>query len=61
MRRCREDNSRCRVAVRFDKCGTYATSQTHYGFDWGNTQRAVQMMALNECGSNSCVAVSECE
>ena len=62
MKRCRkEGNANCRVVVRFDKCGAYATSQTHFGVGWGNSQRAAQTMALNECGSNCRVAVSECE
>lgn len=62
MRRCRsEGNTHCRVVVRFDKCGAYAVSSGHYGVGWGTSLRAAQNMALNQCGSNCRVVVSECE
>ena len=62
MRRCRsEGNTHCRVVVRFDKCGAYAVSSAHYGVGWGTSLRTAQNMALDKCGSNCRVAVSECE
>lgn len=62
MRRCREHgNAKCRVVVRFDKCGAYAVSHSHYGVGWGTSLRAAQTHALKECGANCRVVVSECE
>lgn len=62
LRRCRsEGNKDCRVVVRFDACGAYAVSDRHYGTGWGNTLRAAQNRALEQCGSNCRVVVSECE
>lgn len=62
MRRCRQEgNKSCRVVLRFDKCGAYAVSSSHFGVGWGNSLRAAQTMSLKECGSNCRVVVSECE
>ncbi len=62
MRRCRsEGNTHCHVVVRFDKCGAYAVSSARFGVGWGGSLRTAQNMALDACGSNCRVAVSECE
>ncbi len=62
MDRCRsKGNTHCRIVVRFDKCGAYAVSQADFGVGWGNSLREAQNAALNRCGSNCRVAVSDCE
>jgi Domain of unknown function (DUF4189) len=63
MKQCRSSgNSSCRVVVRFDVCGAYASSKSYYGVGWGNTAAEAQRRALDECGQGSCkILVSDCE
>ena len=63
MADCRKaGNKGCRVVVRFDKCGAYASSKKYSGVGFGSTLAVAQKKALEECGSGSCkVHVAECE
>ncbi|MGY8904251.1 MAG: DUF4189 domain-containing protein [Burkholderiales bacterium] len=60
---CRKSgNKGCKVVVRFDKCGAYASSAKVFGIGYGSSLAAARKMALDECGSGSCkIAVAECE
>ena len=62
LRECRKrGNDTCKVVVRFDTCGAYVSSRTHYGIGWGGTLAAAQSMAQEKCGSGCAVVASECE
>lgn len=62
MRRCRSaSNHDCRVVVRFDTCGAYAASRGHWGVGWGTTERRAENMALDQCGANCRIVISDCE
>lgn len=63
MRQCRQnDNDDCKVVVRFDSCGAYATSSKYYGVGWGESRREAERMALADCGRSSCaVIIAKCE
>lgn len=57
----RAGNDDCRVVVRFDTCGAYAVSATHFGVGWGGSERAARAMAQEECGGNCRIVVSGCD
>jgi hypothetical protein len=62
MKECRESgNENCKVVARFDTCGAYAASRKFYGVGWGTSQKAAERMALENCGRNCEVVISECE
>lgn len=62
LRRCRSaSNHSCRVVVRFDQCGAYAVSRGHFGVGWGNSERGAENMALDQCGANCRIVISDCE
>lgn len=62
MRQCRSTgNQNCRVVLRFNGCGAYAVSHSHFGVGKGRTRRAAEKDALEGCGAGCRVAVSECE
>ena len=63
MQQCKSSgNDSCKVVVRFDVCGAYASSKKYFGVGWGNTEAEAQRKALDECGQGSCkILVSDCE
>lgn len=63
MKQCKSSgNSSCKVVLRFDGCGAYASSKKVYGVGTGKTEAEAQKNALDECGNKSCkVVVSDCE
>ncbi|MCE7027288.1 DUF4189 domain-containing protein [Jiella avicenniae] len=63
LKNCRDEgNGNCKVVVRFDTCGAYAGSADYFGIGWGESQRAAESAALEQCGNNSCrIVVSDCE
>lgn len=62
MKQCKESgNENCKVVARFDTCGAYVASKKFYGVGWGATKRAAEGMALEQCGSECKVVISECE
>ena len=63
LKQCRSSgNSSCKVVVRFDVCGAYASCKKYFGGGWGNTDAEAQRKALDECGQGSCkILVSDCE
>jgi hypothetical protein len=59
---CKEEgNTSCKVVVRFDKCGAYASSKDFYGVGWGNSKQAAIDMAKEKCGDHCKVIVSDCD
>lgn len=62
MRKCRaEGNKNCKLVVRFDQCGAYAANKKSYGVGWGSSEGAAKRMALDQCGGNCRIVVSDCE
>lgn len=62
MKQCREAGNRhCKVISWFETCGAYAVSRKYYGAGWGSTKRRAEDMALDKCGKNCEVVISECE
>lgn len=62
LHQCRAaSNTNCTVIVTFDTCGAYAVSYRHSGVGWGRTEAQAVSMALDECGPNCRVVVSQCE
>ncbi len=63
MAECRKQgNKGCKVAVRFDTCGAYASSRKNSGIGYGRTEDVARTMAMNECGTKACkIVVAECE
>ncbi len=62
MAECRKQgNKACKVAVRFDACGAYASSRKNSGIGYGKTEDVARTMAMNECGTRACkIVVAEC-
>ncbi len=60
---CRKQgNKSCKVVVRFDKCGAYASSRKNAGIGFGGTLNLAKAKALEDCGANACkIIVAECE
>lgn len=62
VRECKKaGNSSCKVAVRYDTCGAYATSKDYTGVGWGSTEGEAKANALEACGAGCRVAVSDCQ
>ncbi|KIL99543.1 hypothetical protein CCC_04059 [Paramagnetospirillum magnetotacticum MS-1] len=62
VRECKKaGNSSCKVAVRYDTCGAYATSKDYTGVGWGSTEGEAKANALEACGKGCRVAVSDCQ
>lgn len=63
MAQCRKQgNKNCKVAVRFDSCGAYASSRKNSGIGYGKSEDVARTMAMNECGTKACkIVVAECE
>lgn len=62
LKQCKDSgNENCKVVARFDTCGAYAASNEYYGVGWGGTKQAAIGMAMEKCGENCRVVVSECE
>jgi hypothetical protein len=63
MKECRKQgNKNCKVAVRFDTCGAYASSRKNSGIGYGKSVDVARTMAMNECGTKACkIIVAECE
>ena len=63
MAECRKQgNKGCKVAVRFDTCGAYASSRKNFGIGYGRSEDVARTMAMNECGTKACkIVVAECE
>jgi hypothetical protein len=63
LAQCRkEGNKGCKVAVRFDTCGAYASSRKNFGVGYGRSVDVARTMAMNECGTKACkIIVAECE
>ncbi len=62
MKFCREHGDHCKVAVWFETCGAYATSNRYYGYGYGSTKATATRNALKMCGRDSCaIVVAECE
>ncbi|MCW5649000.1 MAG: DUF4189 domain-containing protein [Ramlibacter sp.] len=60
---CRKQgNKNCKVAVRFDKCGAYASSRKNSGIGYGASIDVARTKAMNDCGTSACkIIVAECE
>lgn len=62
VRECKKaGNSSCKVAVRYDTCGAYATSKDYTGVGWGSTEGEAKSNALEACGAGCRIAVSDCQ
>ncbi len=62
MAECRKaGNKSCKVAVRFDKCGAYAASKSHFGTGWGSSKAAATTNAMESCGAGCKLVVAECD
>jgi hypothetical protein len=63
MRECRlAGNTACKVVVRYDLCGAYATSRSYAGIGWGESEEQAKRAALKDCGNASCrIVVSDCD
>lgn len=62
VRECKKaGNTSCKVAVRYDTCGAYATSRDYTGVGWGSTEGEAKANALEACGKGCKVAVSDCQ
>lgn len=63
LKACRKSgNTHCKVVVRFDKCGAYATSKKYYGVGYGSSLKKAEAMALDACGNSRCeIKISDCE
>lgn len=58
----KQGNKNCKVVVRFDKCGAYASSKKNSGIGFGATEGVAKSKAMEECGTGACkIIVSECE
>lgn len=54
-------NKNCKVAVRYDSCGAYASSRSSSGVGWGKTESIAKSKAMEECGSGCRIVVSDCD
>ncbi|WP_291000827.1 DUF4189 domain-containing protein [Ferrovibrio sp.] len=62
MAECRKaGNKGCKIAVRFDTCGAYAASKTHFGVGWGESKAIASSKALAECGGSCKLVVADCD
>lgn len=62
LKECRKSgNESCRIVAWFETCGAYAVSKKYYGAGWGASKQKAEAMALEKCGNNCRVAISECE
>lgn len=62
LRECKKaGNSGCKVAVRYDTCGAYAASSSHFGIGWGANEATAKSKALSDCGSGCRIVVSDCD
>ncbi len=58
----KQGNKNCKVVVRFDKCGAYASSKKNSGIGFGGTLAVARTKAMEECGASGCkIIVAECE
>lgn len=58
----KQGNKNCKVAVRFDTCGAYASSKKYSGIGFGASLAVAKSKALDECGNSACkIIVAECE
>ena len=62
MKVCKKaGNSDCRIVARFDTCGAYAASKTHYGAGWGSSLEKAKAMATDKCEGSCKIIVAQCE
>jgi len=62
MKLCKKaGNSDCRIVARFDTCGAYAASKTHYGTGWGSSMEKAKAMATDKCEGACKIIVAQCE
>lgn len=58
----KQGNKSCKVVVRFDKCGAYASSKKNSGIGFGSSVGVAKTKALEDCGTSACkIIVAECE
>lgn len=51
----------CKIAVKYDECGAYASSKERFGIGDGDTEAAAKKIALKNCGNTSCrIVISDC-
>jgi hypothetical protein len=59
MAKCQSvGNASCKVAVWFEKCGAYASSNDKYGIGWGASEADAKEKAMDQCGNDSCRLVA---
>ena len=62
MKLCKKaGNNDCKIVARFDTCGAYAASKTHYGAGWGGTLDKAKSMAMDKCEGSCKVLIAQCE
>ena len=62
MKLCKKaGNGDCRIVARFDTCGAYAASKTHYGAGWGSSMEKAKAMATDKCEGSCKIIVAQCE
>ena len=51
----------CKIAIKYDECGAYATSKERFGAGEGSTEAEAKKAALKNCGNSSCkIVISDC-
>jgi hypothetical protein len=54
-------NDSCKIVVRYDQCGAYASSNAKFGIGWGKSEATAKSKAMDDCGNDSCkIVVSDC-
>lgn len=62
MAECRKSgNKNCKVAVRYDTCGAYSASKSHFGVGWGASKAVATSAAMESCGAGCKLVVADCE
>jgi hypothetical protein len=61
LKECKSAGNNCKVAVWFTTCGAYANSKEYSGIGYGNTKAIAEAKALEACGGNCKIQVSDCE
>ena len=55
------DMKGCKIAVKYDECGAYASSKERFGIGDGSTEAEAKKTALKNCGNTSCrIVISDC-
>jgi hypothetical protein len=63
LQECRHHGGEdCKVVVRFDQCGAYASSREHSGIGWGGSEDLARRKAMDDCGTDHCrIVAAVCE